>query len=432
MLENKDLKKQIQNMRKDKLSATTMLESLKTQVENLKQKISETEIQNREAQNRIKYAELERANEEGIEGKKDFESYRDNLEEKYHEIIEENIRREREHKKEIFKKRVMLNSIAKSVMPGSQEEAGIEAMQMDNLTPEQQAKMLEDEDISDRTPILDVLIEKWKYYNKYKKQMLDRYVKNALSIRDAFDKMMKYLGVENFQDLPLVLEKMEDQMSEIEIFISQLTNEVDFLEEKKKLTEYKIQSLAFKIKNNSNEKSTFIETKQNNITRLKNHIAELKEDINQKRQFFSKLQPETDKFLSDLEPTFLSQFIPEKVTLNKDIVYNESNIVEVIANVQDYQKLVEEFDKSSQQSYDKRADIMVNKDIEKLRQEMKQKLDQFRKDNYIGKDFYTTVKSEGKMNTSFDDTIKKMADEIVRSVNLQAGNTSTLGKKKKY
>lgn len=56
---------------------------------------------------------------------------------------------------------------------------------------EQQSKMLEEEDISDRTPILDVLIEKWKFYNKYKKQMLDRYTKNAISIKDAFDKMMK-------------------------------------------------------------------------------------------------------------------------------------------------------------------------------------------------------------------------------------------------
>lgn len=54
-----------------------------------------------------------------------------------------------------------------------------------------QTKLLEDEDISDRTPILDVLIEKWKYFNKYKKAMLDKYTKNAYTIKDAFDKIMK-------------------------------------------------------------------------------------------------------------------------------------------------------------------------------------------------------------------------------------------------
>jgi hypothetical protein len=50
---------------------------------------------------------------------------------------------------------------------------------------------LEEEDISDRTPILDVLIDKWKFYNKYKKTMLEKYTKNTNLIKEAFDKMMK-------------------------------------------------------------------------------------------------------------------------------------------------------------------------------------------------------------------------------------------------
>ena len=81
----------------------------------------------------------------------------------------ENIERSREAKKEALKKRFKYNV--------NQDD--------------EHAKLLAEEDISDRTPILDVLIEKWRFYNKFKKQMLDKYIKNSVAIRDAFERMIK-------------------------------------------------------------------------------------------------------------------------------------------------------------------------------------------------------------------------------------------------
>ena len=56
---------------------------------------------------------------------------------------------------------------------------------------DERQKLLLEEDISDRTPILDVLIEKWKFYNKFKKQMLEKYTRNSISIKEAFENMRK-------------------------------------------------------------------------------------------------------------------------------------------------------------------------------------------------------------------------------------------------
>lgn len=432
LLENKDLKKQIEDLRKEKVGASGLLDQMRTQNETIKFKITDLVESNKEALNRIKFNELEKSKEESMENKMDFQKGRDHLEEKYHHIIEENIRREREHKKEIFKKRNRLGSIAANVLKdNSDEDEKNSSGPPSILTEEQQERLLEEEDISDRTPILDVLIDKWKFYSKYKKGMLERYIKNAASIREAFDKMMKYLGMDDFTELPIVLEKMEDQMSSIEIFISQLTNNIDLLADKKKVIELRIQSLRNRIENNSNEKMNFQENKNANISRLKAHISELKDDIEKKRQFFVKLQPETDNFLMYLEETYISEFIPKKVSIIKDLTYNESNIVEIIANVEDYNKLIEEFDRSVQSNYyDKRVDVLVNKDIEKLKQEMRNKLELFKKDNYIGNEFYTTVKGDVKVNTSFDETIRKMADNIVRTVNQGVVNVSPIKKKK--
>lgn len=85
--------------------------------------------------------------------------------------MEDNIRRERDEKKEIFKKRFKLAD----VRPKKKNEI--------------EASAMEEEDIHDRTPILDQLIEKWKFIIKTKKGMIDRYRRNVFFTEHAFDKI---------------------------------------------------------------------------------------------------------------------------------------------------------------------------------------------------------------------------------------------------
>lgn len=128
--------------------------------------------------------------------------------------------------------------------------------------------------------------------------------------------------------------------------------------------------------------------------------------------------------------TYITDFIPEKVAINKDVAFSESNIVEILANVEDYQKLLEELDKNNPGYFDKKADMLINKDIDKLKNEMRSKLEQFKKDNYMNSSIYGNMKSENK-SSNFDETIKKMADEIIKVVNSQSiGKNADLKKKK--
>lgn len=155
-----------------------------------------------------------------------------------------------------------------------------------------------------------------------------------------------------------------------------------------------------------------------------------KEDIERKRVFFTKLQPSTEQFLTSLQSTYISEYTPDKIAINKEVAFSESNIVEILANAEDYQKLYEEFQVNNQGYFDKKSDVLVNKDIEKLKSEMRAKLDQFRKDG-IGSNFYNNFKENNKSPTNFDETIKKMADEIVKVVNSQNVVKCLDGKKKK-
>lgn len=134
--------------------------------------------------------------------------------------------------------------------------------------------------------------------------------------------------------------------------------------------------------------------------------------------------------MTSLQSTYISEYIPEKIAINKEVSFTESNVVEILANVEDYQKLYEEFQVNNQGFFDRKSDVMVNKDIEKLKSEMRAKLDQFRRDG-IGSNFYNNFKGDNKTQGNFDETIKKMADEIVKVVNSQNVVKCLDGKKKK-
>lgn len=108
---------------------------------------------------------------------------------------------------------------------------------------EENAKLEEDETIRDRTPILDLLIDKLKYFNTDKKKMIERYQRNSFIIKEALEQMMEYLGIDSYSDLPIVLEKMQDQHSSIEMLDSKLTDEIDKLEKEKAEMEEKIINL---------------------------------------------------------------------------------------------------------------------------------------------------------------------------------------------
>ncbi len=142
------------------------------------------------------------------------------------------------------------------------------------------------------------------------------------------------------------------------------------------------------------------------------------------------MQPNTEDFLTHAQSTFISDFIPEKVAINKDVKFSESNIVEIIACVEDYQKFLEELDRNNPGYFDKKSDLLVNKEIDKLKNEMRIKLDHFRKDNYLNSSIYGSMKTENK-GANFDETIRKMADEILKVVNLQSVGKGGDYKKKK-
>ena len=132
------------------------------------------------------------------------------------------------------------------------------------------------------------------------------------------------------------------------------------------------------------ETSNLIQEKKKNIEIIDSCAENFQKEIDIRMKLIEKLYPETQNFLIKLGDTFLSDFIANKMNIDETTEFNEKTIDKYISNVQDYLRLVEEWDKTSKESKE------VG-EIEKLREEMKQKLGKFEQNRLITRDFYDSM-----------------------------------------
>ena len=67
-----------------------------------------------------------------------------------------------------------------------------------------------------------------------------------------------------------------------------------------------------------------------------------------------------------MDKLFISEYIPYKVAINKDVDYTESNVKDILGNIQDYYKFIIEIEKSA--LVEKKPDN--NKELDRLKNDM--------------------------------------------------------------
>ena len=389
-------------MKKQKLFLLNQRENVKEENKNLEKKLEQMKINNEESKNKIKNNELKESIENGIQQQKNFVKTRDELENEYHRIIEEYIKREAERKKEQTKKQQILlfGSDSKNLIKGANSKE-----------IERQLKLLSADEISDRIPILEELINKWKYTNKFKRHMIEKYIINSEKIKEAFDRILKYYDADNYNELPIIFEKNNEQFNNIDKFLSQLENNVNEKENEKINLENKIKNLTNDRIKSYELRDNYIKEKKEKIEELNQGIEHLEKEINEKRDLFLKIQPICDNYLLKLDSTNLSQFIYDKAQIEPNKKYNEINVNKFISNVEDYYKLILMFDDDKNLKNDNEEN-----EIDRLRDEMKFKLENFEKGKLLNKNLFTNMKSDVQNGMDFDSIIKRSSELIMNQL----------------
>ena len=407
---NKDLKQQIIDLRKRKVEAEKQLQSIMEENKKNQEELDGLLKDNKALKDQIKYKEYKKVVEFGNIQEKNFIAQRDDYEDQYHELIKNYVKREKETKKENAKKRQM-------ALLGSGSNTHFKGMSDKDI--EKQLKILAEEEISDRTPILDIAIEKWTEINKSKKTTLEKHFENCVKIEEAFTKLTNFLGLDNFSELPTVFKKTEQQISNINFYNEKLDLQIDELEQRKESIEEQIKLLSGKKKESVSDKSKFKEQKIKSIQVIEKLIDNFDKDMEHKKEVFKRIQPITDKFLSELGESYLAEFIPNRVNIDPDINYNEQTVNKFLSNVQDYYKLIQSWDDSSQG-----VKVDDNRELDKWREEMKQKLGGFEKNRVISKKMINSMKNELKSGVNIEDIIKKASLEISNQQNMNSSIAS--------
>ena len=409
VINNKNLKQQIIDLRKRKVEAQKQLDTIVEENQKKAEELEDILKENKSLKDQIKYKEYKKVVEFGNTQEKNFVVTRDDYEDQYHEIIKNYVKREKETKKENAKKRQM-------ALLGSGSPTHFKGMNDKDI--EKQLKILAEEEISDRTPILDLEIEKWEEINKTKKITLQRHYENCIKIEEAFKKLTNFLGLDDFCQLPEVFKKTEQQSSNINFYIEKLDLQLDDLEQEKQSIIDQIELLSGKQTENCNNKSKFKEQKEQSIKIMDNLINKFETDIEHKREVFKRIQPSTDKYLQELGDSYIADFIPNKETIDTNIEYNEQTVNKFLANVQDYYKIIQTWDEANRSIKQDE-----NRDIDRLRDEMKLKLGGFEKNRIINKKLIATMKNELKSGVNIEDIIKKASIDIAQQTNVVNNNT---------
>ena len=272
------------------------------------------------------------------------------------------------------------------------------------------------DEIQDRIPILDALLDKWNHTIKYKTQMVNKYIANSAKIKEALDKLLLLTGLERYEQLPIIYDMEEAQNAKIDEILSEANNDVDILKEQKEILEKKISKLQENKKEINNQNEINIKEKEMNIEILKKLNDDLTNQIKRKKLIFSEMEECTLNFLKKMENTYLSDFVVKKINLGENSKINENNVLDYLGAVYCYLQLINDFHENVQLKNEIKQNInisvLASKSIEVLDKEIKFKLSKF---NY--KNCFNKVKKDAKQKNPFDDVIRRLANEIVKDVN---------------
>lgn len=241
-LANSRILNEINLIRKKKLIQKEKMEKIVEENDDISQQIKKMCKTNRRSLSKINFEDLKKHQDENKNDEKIFKQNRELLESKYHQLLEENIRQEKEKKNELSKKRLANARIADNARRNSVKSS-------------EQFINADIYDIQDRIPILDALLDKWNHAIKCKTQMVNKYIANSAKIKEALDKLLLLTGLEKYEQLPIIYEMQETQNAKIDEIFSEVNNEVDILKEQKEILEKKINKLQKKKKYNKILKS---------------------------------------------------------------------------------------------------------------------------------------------------------------------------------
>ena len=206
-----------------------------------------------------------------------------------------------------------------------------------------------------------------------------------------------------------------------------MTSEVDSLKEEKVNLKKKIIVLNNSKKNDKEEQINLVEDMKEKIDILKKNNSKLEQNMNKKRSLFRQMQQPTFDFLKKMQKTYLTDFVVSKNNVDENVKLTESNIINFLETVYCYCQLIKDFDENAKSNVNistmSKESKEINKTLDMLKKDFKMRLSKINYNNLVNNNVQHSIKSVVNRGNDFDETIRRLANEIVDQVTKESNRS---------
>lgn len=194
----------------------------------------------------------------------------------------------------------------------------------------------EKKEYSNPIEILNMRLEKWKSSNKEKRKIIEHFMKNSKVIEDAFEQIKEANGTSNIEEIVSTFIKSEEQNNNLYNYVNNLTQELEFLEEKKEKQE-KVLKMKEEIENKkSTNKIEEEENSKKELENLRSSIIHKSQLINKYEETFRQIQSPVSEIIDIFNQTNVILTVKSDLKFNEATSFNEQNILGYMAIFEEY------------------------------------------------------------------------------------------------
>ena len=132
------------------------------------------------------------------------------------------------------------------------------------------------------------------------------------------------------------------------------------------------------------------------------------------------MQKPTFDFLRKLQQTYLTDFVASRHYVEDNEKLDETNVINFLETLYCYCQLIKDFDENAKSNVNlteiSKESKEVNKTLDLLKKDFRMRLSKINYNNCVNNNLQHSIKNVVKKGNDFDETIRRLANEIVDQV----------------
>ena len=194
------------------------------------------------------------------------------------------------------------------------------------------------QEFSNPIAILKLRLQKIIVTNKEKKYLLDKYMRNARIIEDAFDQIRDQSGSStlNIEEIVTTFIKSEEQNRSLQTYVNLMNQDTDQLDETNRGLDKNIDQFQSIVKMTEIEKQNKLVQMRSKAETLRSQILQANSDSDDMQTEFSHMQDRVMRMVKMFKQSKFHLNVASDMIYDENTQFNENNIIPYLAELEEY------------------------------------------------------------------------------------------------